>query len=63
MEDALSIEQDRRISEAVVREQARLRAFIRRRIPDEGDVEEILQDVFSELVEAYRLMRPGGAGW
>jgi RNA polymerase sigma factor (sigma-70 family) len=63
MEDALSvtwmtIEQDRRITETVEREQSRLRRFIRRRVADEGDVEDILQDVFYELVEAYRLMQP-----
>lgn len=51
-------EQDRRISETVAREQARLRNFIRRRVPDRSDAEDILQDVFSELVEAYRLMQP-----
>ena len=51
-------EQDQRISEAVDREQARLRNFIRRRVPDQGDAEDILQDVFYELVEAYRMMKP-----
>jgi RNA polymerase sigma factor (sigma-70 family) len=51
-------EQDQRISEAVAREQARLRNFIRKRVPDRLDAEDILQDVFSELVEAYRLMQP-----
>src|ERR1700729_3426025 len=51
-------EQDHRISEVLAREQARLRNFIRRRIADEGDAEDILQDVFYELVEAYRLMKP-----
>ena len=51
-------EQDQRISETIVRERARLRNFIRRRVPDRGDAEDILQDVFSELVEAYRLMQP-----
>jgi RNA polymerase sigma factor (sigma-70 family) len=50
--------QDRRISETFVREQARLRNFIRRRVPDRADAEDILQDVFYELVEAYRLMKP-----
>ena len=50
--------QDQRISEAVVREQDRLRNFIRRRVPDRRDAEDIFQDVFSELVEAYRLMQP-----
>jgi RNA polymerase sigma factor (sigma-70 family) len=51
-------EQDRQISEVVEREQSRLRNFIRRRIADPGDVEDILQEVFFELVEAYRLMKP-----
>jgi RNA polymerase sigma factor (sigma-70 family) len=51
-------EQDQRISEAVNREQARLRNFIRRRVADQGDAEDILQDVFYEFVEAYRMMRP-----
>ena len=51
-------EQDRLISEAIAREQARLRNFIRRRVPDRSDAEDILQDVFYELVEAYRLMKP-----
>jgi RNA polymerase sigma factor (sigma-70 family) len=51
-------EQDRRISEAVGREQVRLRKFIRRRVPDPSDAEDILQDVFYELVEAYRMMKP-----
>jgi RNA polymerase sigma factor (sigma-70 family) len=51
-------EQDRRIAETVAREQERLRAFIRRRVADVGDAEDILQDVFYELVLAYRLMKP-----
>jgi RNA polymerase sigma factor (sigma-70 family) len=54
----LSLEQDRSISDAVAREQPRLRNFIRRRVPDPGDAEDILQDVFYELVAAYRLMQP-----
>ena len=62
MEDALSTgqikEQDLRISEAVVRERPRLRSFIRRRVADEDDVEDILQDVFSEFVEMHRLLKP-----
>ena len=56
--DAMAGEQDRLLSETVGREQARLRSFIRRRVNDPGEVEDILQDVFSELVEAYRLMKP-----
>jgi RNA polymerase sigma factor (sigma-70 family) len=51
-------EQDQRISEAVDREQSRLRSFIRRRVPDPRDAEDILQDVFYELVEANRLLMP-----
>jgi len=51
-------EQDRHISEAVNREQSRLRNFVRKRVPDPSDAEDILQDVFFELVEAYRMMKP-----
>src|SRR5690348_10189447 len=63
MEEATTIEwmrteQDRRISVAVQKERARLRNFIRKRVANEADAEDILQDVFSELVEAYRLMKP-----
>ena len=54
----LSLEQDQRISDAIAREQPRLRSFIRRRVADPGDAEDILQDVFYELVAAYRLMQP-----
>jgi RNA polymerase sigma factor (sigma-70 family) len=50
--------QDERISEAVEREQARLSNFIRKRVVDQGDAEDILQEVFYELVEAYRMMKP-----
>ena len=52
------LEQDQRISEVVGRERSRLRNFIRRRVPDPGEVEDILQDVFTELVEANRLLMP-----
>src|SRR5215469_4640495 len=51
-------EQDQRLSWAFERERRRLLAFIRRRIPDEIDAEDLLQDVFCELVEAYRTMKP-----
>lgn len=51
-------EQDRRLSWAFETERRRLLAFIRRRIPDEIDAEDLLQDVFYELVEAYRMMKP-----
>jgi len=56
--DSLSADQDRRIAEALQRDEGRLRRFIRRRVVSEGDVEDILQDVFYELVEAVRLMKP-----
>ena len=63
MTDAASLErmardQDQRISEAVERDESRLRHFIRRRVGDPRDAEDILQDVFYELVEANRLLMP-----
>jgi RNA polymerase sigma factor (sigma-70 family) len=54
----MTLEQDQRISEVVKREQSRLRNFIRRRVPDPRDAEDILQDVFYQLVEANRLLMP-----
>ncbi len=51
-------EQDRRITEDVEREKPRLRIFIRRHVLDEGDTEDILQEVFYELLQTYRLMKP-----
>ena len=54
----LMTEQDRQISEIVAGERARLRNFIRRRVPDPSDVEDIVQEVFYELVEANRLLMP-----
>jgi RNA polymerase sigma factor (sigma-70 family) len=56
--ERMSLEQDRRISEVVKREQSRLHNFIRRRVPDPRDAEDILQEVFYELVEANRLLMP-----
>src|SRR5512137_1201977 len=55
---ALEQDQDRQISEVVKREQSRLRNFIRRRVADPRDAEDILQDVFFALVEANRLLMP-----
>jgi RNA polymerase sigma factor (sigma-70 family) len=52
------IEQDREIADAVARERPRLRNFIRRRVIDQDEAEDILQDVFEELVEAWRLPDP-----
>ncbi|HEV2699781.1 MAG TPA: sigma-70 family RNA polymerase sigma factor [Terriglobales bacterium] len=51
-------EQDRRISNAIAEERSRLRNFIRKRVPNEADVEDLLQDVFYELIEANRLLMP-----
>jgi RNA polymerase sigma factor (sigma-70 family) len=56
--ERMALEQDQRISEVVKRERSRLRNFIRRRVPDPRDAEDILQDVFYELVEANRLLMP-----
>jgi RNA polymerase sigma factor (sigma-70 family) len=56
--ERMPLEQDQRISDAVKREQSRLRNFIRRRVPDPRDAEDILQDVFYALVEANRLLMP-----
>jgi RNA polymerase sigma factor (sigma-70 family) len=51
-------DEDRRISEAVVREQGRLRNFVRKYVSEQSDVEDILQDVFYEFVAAYRMLKP-----
>jgi RNA polymerase sigma factor (sigma-70 family) len=51
-------EQGRRLTDDIARESPRLRNFIRRRVAEEADVEDILQDVFSELFEAYRMLQP-----
>jgi RNA polymerase sigma factor (sigma-70 family) len=61
MKDAESVERmalDERISEVVGRERSRLLNFIRRRVPDPRDAEDVLQDVFYELVEANRMLMP-----
>jgi RNA polymerase sigma factor (sigma-70 family) len=54
----MTLEQDQRIADVVKREQARLRNFIRRRVPNPLDAEDVLQDVFYRLVEANRLLMP-----
>lgn len=56
--ERMALEQDQRISDVVTREQSRLRNFIRRRVPDPLDAEDVLQDVFYRLVEANRLLMP-----
>lgn len=52
------VEQDQQISGIVAEQRARLRNFIRSRVPDEAEVEDLLQEVFYELVEANRLLMP-----
>jgi RNA polymerase sigma factor (sigma-70 family) len=54
----MTTEQDRHISTVVKTEGARLRNFIRKRVADEADAEDILQEVFYEFVQTYRLMKP-----
>src|SRR6187401_916683 len=54
----MALEQDQQIAEVVERERSRLRNFIRRRVPDPRDAEDILQDVFHALVEANRMLMP-----
>src|SRR5881396_3800344 len=54
----MTLDRDQRISEVVEQEQSRLLNFIRRRVPDSRDAEDILQDVLYELVEANRLLMP-----
>jgi RNA polymerase sigma factor (sigma-70 family) len=54
----MTAERDQRLSETIERERPRLRNFIRKRVADVGDAEDILQEIFYELVEAYRLMKP-----
>lgn len=54
----MPLEQNKPLTETIRRETARLQHFIRRRVPDARDAEDILQEVFYELVETYRLMEP-----
>jgi RNA polymerase sigma factor (sigma-70 family) len=56
--ERMALEQDQRISDVVKRERSRLLSFIRRRVPDPGDAEDVLQEVFYRLVEANRLLMP-----
>jgi RNA polymerase sigma factor (sigma-70 family) len=54
----MTAERDQRLSETIERERPRLGSFIRKRVADARDAEDILQEIFYELVEAYRLMKP-----
>jgi RNA polymerase sigma factor (sigma-70 family) len=58
MSVAAMTEQDSRISEVIAEQRSRLRSFIRKRVPNEADVEDLLQEVFYELVAANRLLLP-----
>ena len=51
-------DRDRQISAIFTEQKSRLRNFIRRRVPDPRDAEDILQDAFYKLVEANRLLMP-----
>jgi RNA polymerase sigma factor (sigma-70 family) len=56
--ERMALERDQQVTEVVKRERSRLLGFIRRRLPDPGDAEDVLQDVFYELTEANRLLMP-----
>lgn len=57
-QDLTIAEQDHFIAQAMERDEPRLRSFIRKRVFDSGDAEDVLQDVFYELIQTYRLMKP-----
>ena len=56
--DTSIAEQDQLIADVMRRDEPRLRSFIRKRVLDSGDAEDVLQDVFYELIQAYRVMKP-----
>jgi RNA polymerase sigma factor (sigma-70 family) len=56
--DQITAEQDQLIAQAIEKDGSRLRSYIRRRVVDQDSTEDILQEVFSELIEAYRLVKP-----
>src|ERR1700744_2229210 len=58
IDDLAMSEQDQFIAETLARDEPRLRSFIRKRVLDTADAEDVLQDVFYELIAAYRLMKP-----
>ncbi len=55
---SMPLEQNNSLSETIRRERTKLQSFVRSRVPDPGDAEDILQEVFYELVESYRLPQP-----
>ena len=56
--DSVVTDQNQKITEVIARERDRLGRFIRRRVPDPGDAEDVLQDVLFDLVESFRMVRP-----
>jgi len=56
----MTADQERRLTDDIAREGPRLRSFVRRRVADAADAEDILQDVFFELAESYRAVQPVG---
>jgi RNA polymerase sigma factor (sigma-70 family) len=56
--DQITAEQDQLIAQAIEKDGSRLRSYIRRRVVDQDSTEDILQEVFFELIEAYRLVKP-----
>ncbi|HXN65640.1 MAG TPA: sigma-70 family RNA polymerase sigma factor [Candidatus Acidoferrales bacterium] len=51
-------DRDNQLSEIIAGERSRLRNFIRKRVSNEADAENLLQEVFFEAIEAFRLMEP-----
>lgn len=58
LNEPMTADQNERIKNTVQKERRRLFDFIRKRVPKDEDAEDILQDVFYELIESYRLMQP-----
>src|SRR6202142_2985146 len=56
--DQLTAQQDQWIAQAMERDEPRLRNYIRKHVVDMEAAEDILQEVFVELIEAYRLLKP-----
>jgi RNA polymerase sigma factor (sigma-70 family) len=54
----MTAEQNEQITETVRKERRRLFSFIKNRVPEPEDAEDVMQDVFYELTEMYRLMKP-----
>jgi RNA polymerase sigma factor (sigma-70 family) len=54
----MALDQARRLSETIARERPRLQTFVRARVADAGDAEDIVQEVFSELIAAEAMLLP-----